>query len=132
MTTIQSTLVAPAPDCPALGAEPPPAKAQPTRATIEFDLLTEEPYTLDHMSLSHAVHVAMARAAGKPIQSFEAFHAKGQPCLRASPLTKRYGWGVHYDDAGRIALIDPASAEFAALRLDDTIKKTTAMRSKRA
>jgi len=27
----------------------------------------------------------------------EKFFSKGQPCFRASPLTKRYGWGVHSD-----------------------------------
>ena len=28
-------------------------------------------------------------------QAREAFFPKGQPCFRASPLTKTYGYGVH-------------------------------------
>jgi len=30
--------------------------------------------------------------------------SKPHPCLRASMLPKRYGWGVHYDGNGRITL----------------------------
>ncbi len=32
------------------------------------------------------------------------FFSKGQPCFRASPLTKRYGWGIHSDAEGKVAL----------------------------
>ncbi|MEC7762190.1 MAG: DUF6157 family protein [Pseudomonadota bacterium] len=125
-------LITPAADCPAPGAEIPPMKAKPTRATIEYDLLTTQPYTLTHMDFSHAVHVAMAKVAGKPAQSFEDFHAKGQPCMRASALTKRYGWAAHYDGEGRLALVDPQSAAFGALSADPDLPRAQAMRSKRA
>ena len=32
------------------------------------------------------------------------FFSKGQPCFRASPLTKQLGWGVHCDKNGKVAL----------------------------
>ncbi|MCB1336496.1 MAG: hypothetical protein KDK10_03225 [Maritimibacter sp.] len=131
MSTV-NILVTPAPDCPVAAAEPPPVKARPTRANIEFDRLMAAPYSLDHKGFTHAVHVAMAEAAGTPALSFEAFHAKGQPCMRASPLTKRYGWAAHYDAAGRLALVDPGSAEGRALAGDPALPQAAAMRSKRA
>jgi hypothetical protein len=56
------------------------------------------------------------------------FFAKGQPCFRASPLTKRYGWGVHCDSEGRIALYAAGSPEYAQLAGDKTLKQVKAMR----
>ena len=41
-----------------------------------------------------------------------AFFSKPQPCLRASGLPKRYGWGIHCDDEGKVALCARESAEY--------------------
>ncbi len=60
------------------------------------------------------------------------FFSKGQPCFRASPLTKRYGWGVHANAEGKIAIFGVDSAEYQALLIDDSVTKKKAMRSKRA
>jgi hypothetical protein len=129
--TTRNILISPAPDCPASCAERPPVKAQATRASIEYDLLSAAPYALDHRGFTHTVHRAMAEVAGRPQLGFDAFHAKGQPCMRASPLTKRYGWAAHYDPDGRLALVDPASDAFRALAADPDMQHATAMRSKR-
>lgn len=125
-------LITPAPDCPVTLAETPPFRAKPSRANIEYHLLVRAPYSLDHHAFSHAVHRAMAEVGGKVAQTFEQFHARGQPCMRASPLTKRYGWAAHYDGAGRLALVDPASDAFARLAADQDLPQAQAMRSKRA
>ena len=130
MTTTH-ILITPAPDCPESKATPPPVKAKRSRANIEYALLAEAPYALDHKDFTHSVHTAMAAAAGKPAFDYETFHAKGQPCMRASPLTKRYGWAAHYDAEGKLALTDPASAEFDTLAADPDLPKKPAMRSTR-
>ena len=62
----------------------------------------------------------------------ETFFAKGQACLRASPLTKAYGWGVIFDEEGRAALCAMESAEYAAHSANPDLTVTRAMRSKRA
>ena len=124
-------LVTPAPDCPAPTAQVPPRKVKPSRASIEYDLLTGAPYAFDHRGFTHAVHRAMADAAGKPALDFETFHARGQPCMRASPLTKRYGWAAHYDAEGKLALVDPSGARYAALAADPDLPRRPAMRSSR-
>ncbi len=129
--TTASILITPAPDCPESAAIPPPMKAKRSRANIEYDLLMDAPYALDHKGFSHAVHVEMAMVSGKPALGYAAFHAKGQPCMRASPLTKRYGWAAHYDAEGKLALVDPASPDFAALEADPDLPQTPALRSKR-
>ncbi len=62
----------------------------------------------------------------------ETFFAKGQACLRASPLTKAYGWGVIFDDQGRAALCAMESDEYATHATNPDLTVTRAMRSKRA
>lgn len=56
---------------------------------------------------------------------------EGQPCLRSSPLAKRYGWGFHYDAEGRVALVPVGSPEYEAFVTDDSLTVVKAMRSKR-
>ena len=95
---------------------------------IEFDLLTNSPYALDHKALTYAVHKSQKGAAALSVADF---HSKGQPCMRASALTKRYGWGVHYNADGKIAIYPAGSDEYAAHKRQ-AHKVLKAMRNKRA
>ncbi|WP_342481620.1 DUF6157 family protein [Paenibacillus sp. FSL L8-0340] len=47
--------------------------------------------------------------AGRFIEIWGALFSKSNPCLRASMLSKRYGWGMHFNDEGKIALYAKAS-----------------------
>lgn len=49
--------------------------------------------------------------------------------MRASPLTKTYGWGICFDAEGRMKLVDSGSDEYRQMLQDNTIKKVAAMRS---
>lgn len=60
------------------------------------------------------------------------FFSKGQPCFRASPITKRYGFGIHSDDKGNIAMYGVETEEYAKFVAEKSIEKVKAMRSKRA
>ncbi len=51
--------------------------------------------------------------------------------MRASPLGKRYGWGVHADAEGHIAIYAVESQRYRELASDPKIKQLRAMRSKR-
>jgi hypothetical protein len=62
----------------------------------------------------------------------EEFFAKPYACMRASPLTKKYGWGAHYDKDGKIAIFPVESEEYQCFVKDKNIRKYPAMRSKRA
>ncbi|MFP3836102.1 DUF6157 family protein, partial [Chryseobacterium sp. SIMBA_028] len=59
------------------------------------------------------------------------FFSKGQPCLRTSPLSKRYGFGIHHDSEGKVALFPVESKDYQTFLNDDSITKVKAMRSKR-
>ena len=51
--------------------------------------------------------------------------------MRASRLGKRFGWGVHADAEGRVAIYAVDSKRYQALA-GDPIAQVRAMRSKRA
>ena len=64
------------------------------------------------------------------------FFATGRPCLRAGDLGRRYGWGLHADAHGRVALVPLGSDEYARLaagRAPDgtAVTVTRAMRASR-
>ena len=59
----------------------------------------------------------------------EKYFSKGQPCFRASPLTKRYGWGVHHDQDGRIAIYGAESSGYQEFLNNKDIVVVKAMRS---
>lgn len=59
------------------------------------------------------------------------FFRKGQPCLRASPLTKRCGWGVHYNEEQKIAIYPLGKPSYEEFVKDNSLQKVAAMSSKR-
>lgn len=125
-TNYANTFIEAAADCPVAQAEEPPLRTTPSVARIQFDMLIADPYR--HTS-DDVVYESNGRRRGL---SREEFFAKGQPCLRASPLTKRYGWGVHHDANGRVALVPAGSDQYRELAADPSLQHVNAMRSSRA
>lgn len=52
--------------------------------------------------------------------------------MRASPLPKTFGWGVHHDERGLIGIFAVDSNEYARLAKSKSVTVLKAMRSKRA
>jgi hypothetical protein len=136
-TNTPATFITIAPDSAATRGTTPPVREPPSLAARCHALIAAAPYALTSddvlfTAFADARGVAEAdRAAARA-----AFFSKGQPCLRASALTKTYGWGVHHDAAGRVALVgvdDPAYAALAAGRgpAGEALTVVAAMRSKR-
>lgn len=76
------------------------------------------------------VHVKRQGVAEAELDAAHAaFFAKGQPCFRASPLTKTHGWGVHFDALGRMALVGMETE--ACHVTDPSLKQLKAMRAAR-
>jgi hypothetical protein len=132
-TNYFDTFIEIAEDSPIEAAQEPPAKDVPTVAQLHYELIAAQPYALTSDDVIFEAHARRAgideadRAAAR-----DAFFSKGQPCLRSSPLGKRYGWGVHSDAEGRVALVPAGSDEYVRLAADPDIRHTRAMRSKRA
>ena len=114
----------------ATGIIPPERAGARTVARMQYGLIAGNPYghTSDEMLFS--VHAARS---GVPEAEMEAarqrFFSKGQPCMRASDLPRRYGWGIHFDDRGRMALYAVDSEGYARLKGDPALAHTKAMRS---
>ncbi len=132
-TNYFNTLIEIAEDCPATAGEAPPIKGDKRSvANLEFEMLHGHPYEFTSDDVLFAVH---ATRKGIPeedlVEARENFFSKGQPCLRAAPLTKRYGWGIHSDEAGKVAMFGMESLEYQRLVADESVIKTKAMRSRR-
>ena len=110
----------------------PPQKEKKTIAEMQYKLIAEHPYKYTSDELLFQVY---ADRNALPLSEYEsarkAFFSKGQACLRASPLTKNYGFGIHNDHAGKIALYAIETAEYARFLNDPKITKVKAMRSSR-
>ena len=132
-TNYFNTLILVAEDCSLTSAEVPPVKGdKKTVAHLQFEMVYNHPYTY---TSDEVLYTVWATRKGISADEWEeqriAYFSKGQPCFRASPLTKRYGWGVHSDEKGRIALYGVGSEAYQQLQNDDAVEKTSAMRSKR-
>src|SRR5687768_16505488 len=104
-TNYNNTFIEIAADCPAITGEMPPVKASKSVANLQFDMVYENPYkyTSDDVLFEvYAERNEIPKSERKHAR--EVFFSKGQPCFRASPLTKRYGWGVHNDANGKMAI----------------------------
>jgi hypothetical protein len=130
-TNYINTFIAVAEDCPALNAEVPKQKAgKSTVASMEYDMIIENPYQFTSDDVLFHIYAARNEVTQSELSSArEVFFSKGQACLRASPLGKRYGWGIHCDEAGRLAIYALESNEYQELITDGNITQLKAMRS---
>ncbi len=133
-TNYPNAFISIADDCPETEGKVPPQKTlEPSIATLKFQMLRDAPYAHTSDDVLFAVYAARTGVAEEKMDEERAkFFSKGQPCLRASPLTKRWGWGVHSDAEGRVALYAAGSPEYAKLSKDTSLKQWKAMGNKRA
>jgi hypothetical protein len=131
-TNYKDAFIQVADDSPAKSGEVPPAKAEKSVANIQFELLARNPYKYtsdDVVFQTYAIRKGLNE--DELAEEREKFFSKGQPCLRASPLTKRYGWGVHSNSEGKVAIYGVDSKEYADFSKSEKIEIVKAMRSKR-
>jgi hypothetical protein len=132
----QNTFIQVAPDSEAKeGIIPNASQKTVTIHSIEYQLLTQNPYQFNHEELIFAVYIIRQGITDAELSAHEdeiraELFQKEHPCLRASALTKRYGWGAHYNEHGKIALYAVNSVEYQQLA-NDCPKQLLAMRSKR-
>ncbi len=130
------TFIHVAPDSKLASAQVPPDRASAkTVAGWQHHFLSGHPYQLTERELYFKVHCARqgipaAEARARRDEIMAIVFAKPQACMMASPLAKNYGWGVHYDEKGRIALVSMETREYRDLAAS-SLKQVYAMRSKR-
>ncbi|MGE7826953.1 DUF6157 family protein [Paenibacillus sp. NPDC093718] len=128
------TFIQVAEDCPVSEAIVLKVKGEArTIPVIQYEMLSSHPYRFTQEDVLFEVFAErnqiseQERAAAR-----EKFFSKGQPCLRTSSLGKRYGWGIHHDAQGKVAIHAIESEEYVKLMNDRGITQCKAMRSKRA
>jgi hypothetical protein len=134
-TIYKNTFIEVAEDCPVKSAEIPPQKGEEkTAAVIQFEMVYNNPYKFTSDDVIFQVFADKNKIKGKAqlTSEREKFYSKGQPCMRSSLLTKRYGWGVHNDAEGKVAICAVESSEYKKFAKDKSLQHTKAMRSKRA
>jgi len=130
-TNYTNTFIEVAADCPVSHGEIPPTKGDSkTVANSQFDLISQHPYQFTSDDVLFQVFADRNDLTKKEYaKAREQFFSKGQPCFRASPLTKRYGWGVHYNKEGKMALVASDSAAYQKFSKDPGLKVIKAMKS---
>ena len=113
-----NTFITVSPDCPAeFGTVPPDKKGGRTKPSLEYELAAGQPYGYTQEELMFEVHVRHKEIAPEELEARGAeirneFFSKPMACLRASMLPKKYGWGIHFNEAGKMALVPVESAEY--------------------
>lgn len=131
-TNYFNTFIEVAEDTKALSGTIPPNKINKTIAEFKYELIAKNPYVYtsdDILFKVFALRNDLIEAEYE--KERQIFFSKGQPCFRASPLTKTYGFGVHFDREGKVALYGRETPEYHKFVDDSNIKKVKAMKSSR-
>ena len=118
-------------DTKAMSGTIPPSKGdKKTIAQMQYELIANHPYKYtsdDVLSRVFAERNDVPQSELK--EARDEFFSKGQACLRASPLTKTFGFGVHSDGDGRVAIYGMETPEYGKFVANENLKKVKAMRS---
>lgn len=112
-----------------IGTKPSPKGDKKTVAEMQYELIVGNPYKYTSDDVFFQVFADrndITKSEYK--QAREQFFSKGQPCFRASPLTKTYGFGVHSNSEGKIAIYGMETNEYQKFVADSKIKKVKAMK----
>lgn len=114
---------------------PKPKNGKPTVASIEYDIISRHPYQYTQEEVQFKTYLIKNQLETDDLEELsklrEQFFSKSRACFRASPLVKQYGWGIHYDEEGKVALYGVNSEDYNRLRDAEHVNKLKGMRSKR-
>ncbi len=131
-TNYKNTFIEIAEDCPVSSGQIPPTKRNPTLANIQYEMVAENPY---HFTSDEVMFECFAQkndiTENERAKGRKDFFSKGQACFRSSALAKRYGFGVHHNEEGKVAIYPAGSEEYERLVNDDSVAKVKAMRNKK-
>lgn len=112
------------------GTKPSSKTEKKTIAEMQYEMLVDNPYKFTSDDIFFQVFANrndLIQAEYE--QARQQFFSKGQPCFRSSPLTKTYGFGVHSDSNGKVAIFGMETEQYEKFQNDPKIKKVKAMRT---
>ncbi|WP_047981867.1 DUF6157 family protein [Ornithinibacillus contaminans] len=111
---------------------PQPRNEKPTIASIEYNLIKHNPYTYTQDDVQFRTYIEKYQITTDNLAALrEEIFSKPKACFRASPLVKKYGWGIHYDESGKLALYEIDGEAYQSFLENEQITKLKGMRSKR-
>jgi hypothetical protein len=114
------------------GIVPQPRNNKPTSASIEYDLIYNNPYKFTQEDVQFQTYLLKNQIESDQLDELrEEFFQKPKACFRASPLVKKYGWGIHYNEEGKIAIYDVNSEAYEQFLHSEQITLLKGMRTKR-
>jgi hypothetical protein len=131
-TNYSNTFILVADDSAATVGSIPPLKGNDyTVAGLQFEMIANHPYEFTSDELMFAVFARRKELVESELHDArKLYFSKGQPCFRASPLTKKYGWGMHHNLEGKVALFSRDSTGYLHFEEDSNVVKVKAMNSK--
>ena len=130
-TNYTDTFIAVSPDTTAKKGEA-PAKPDSV-AGMQYAMIAAKPYgyTSDQILFEiHARRHGVARADRD--EARVAFFARPKACLRASPLVKQYGWGLHHDAHGKVAAYGVQTTAYRKFLARKDVGVVAGMRGRKA
>ncbi|QQT25463.1 DUF6157 family protein [Sphingobacterium spiritivorum] len=132
-TNYFNTFIEAAEDCPVKSGTIPSQRGnKPTVAQQQLDLIRTHPYTYTSDDVLYWLYADKNGFERSDFSARTDFFSKGQACMRASPLAKVFGWGIHFDESGKMAVYGIETQAYKELSEDTALQHTRAMRSKRA
>ncbi len=132
-----NTFIQVAPDTKAKEAAVPVARAgNKSIAVLEYELISGNPYAYTQEEVQFAVYVQRQGIPARDLKTrrselWQEYFSTPRACMRCSPLAKTYGWGLHFDTEGKVALVAVESADYERFASGRSVEQTRAMRSKR-
>ena len=119
LSNLIDTFVMVSPDCPVQAGVIPANKndEKPSIPFLQYQLLTQNPYRFTIEDLIYEVHIRHKQIPSEDVEANgdvirQELFQKKHPCMRASMLPKKYGWGVHYNSEGKLALYGMETKEY--------------------
>ncbi len=129
-TNYFNTFIEVAEDTKAVSGKRPVSKGNKTIAERQYELIADHPYQFTSDEVLFQVYADRNEWMESEYEAERAkFFSRGQACFRTSPLTKNYGFGIHFNERGRIALIGMETEEYHNFLVNKSIKKVKALRS---
>lgn len=136
----KNTFILVSPDCPVSeGIVPVSDKERKPVHVIQYELLAEYPYKYDFDELLFETHIRHKQISAEELREHgeeirNGLFAKKHACLRASALPKKYGWGIHYNEEGKIAVYPAHSPEYKRFAASEVpgVQLLFGMRSRKA
>ncbi len=106
------------PDCPADKGTVPEVRTEPKPIYVhQYEVLSQHPYEYTEAGLSHEVHIVRRGKLEGELQ-LDKYN------LARSKLCKRYGWGIHYNEERKLALVGCETEEYERLARRAQIRGT--------